>query len=402
MQDFDVSASSLILEISGDSAVYSCGMGEHIRYGIIGTGMMGIEHILNVHALDDASVVAIADTHEPSRRSGARVAGPDAVVYSNHHELLVDDSVDAVVVVTPNHTHIDVMRDVLATGKHVLCEKPLCTTTTDCQTLITLAEGYSGVIWVGLEYRYMPAVQALITEVEAGVVGDVKMVSVREHRFPFLEKVDNWNRFNKFTGGTLVEKTCHYFDLMTTIIGRHPLQVYASGGQDVNHIGEIYDDHTSDILDNAYVIVDYEGGARAMLDLCMFAEATKDQEELSVVGTLGKVDARVPSSILHVGIRSNGSDDIGNVETRAIQNSAIRHVGLHHGASYLEHVDFVGAIRNGTPATVSLENGLWSVAVGEAAHMSIAQNRSVRLTEVMRKTPQYGTPNPAAERWGRG
>ncbi|NNC80542.1 MAG: Gfo/Idh/MocA family oxidoreductase [Acidimicrobiales bacterium] len=355
-----------------------------LRYGVIGTGMMGVEHILNVLALDDTSVTAIADPDAGSRDAGLAAAGVGTSVYTNHHDLLADDSIDAVVVATPNFTHLDVMRDVLATGKHVICEKPLATTTADCKTMIELADGYPGVVWVGLEYRYMPAVQALINEAHAGVAGDVKMVTIREHRFPFLEKIGDWNRFSKNTGGTLVEKTCHYFDLMNLIIGQRPVQVYASGGQSVNHLDEIYDGERSDILDNAYVTVDYPDGVRAMLDLCMFAEATKDQEEISVVGDVGKLDARVPTSELHVGIRSGeGWPDIGQVETRSITNEDIRHTGLHHGASYLEHVDFAYAIRNNTPPLVTLEDGLWSVAMGEAANRSIAENRPVALTELI-------------------
>lgn len=372
---------------------------QHVRYGIIGTGMMGIEHIENILALDGTSVAAIADTDPASRAAGEAAAGSDCTVYDDHRELLADPTIDAVVIVTPNFTHIDVMRDVIASGKHVLCEKPLCTTTADCAALVDLADGYDGVVWVGLEYRYMPAVEALIDEVRDGYVGDVKMVAIREHRFPFLVKVDDWNRFSRNTGGTLVEKCCHYFDLMNLIIGERPVQVFASGNQAVNHLDESYDGEPSDILDNAYVIVDYPGGKRAMLDLCMFAEATKDQEELSVVGVKGKLDARVPTSELHLGTRTGaGESDIGKVETRSIVNNEIKHTGLHHGASYLEHVDFVEAIRAHRAAgggdagaaavdalgtLVSLEDGLWSVAMGEAAHRSIEENRPVALAEIL-------------------
>jgi predicted dehydrogenase len=146
------------------------------------------------------------------------------------------------------------------------------------------------VIWVGLEYRYMPPVARLLREVHAGTVGPPKMVAIREHRFPFLQKVGDWNRFNRNTGGTLVEKCCHFFDLMNHITGDRPVRVQASGAQDVNHLDERYDGEVPDILDNAFVIVDYEQGARALLDLCMFAEASEHQEEISVVGPRGKVE----------------------------------------------------------------------------------------------------------------
>jgi predicted dehydrogenase len=57
--------------------------------------------------------------------------------------------------------------------------------------------------------------------------------------------VDNWNRFNKNTGGTLVEKCCHFFDLMTLIANSNPVRVMASGAQTVNHLDERYDGKVS-------------------------------------------------------------------------------------------------------------------------------------------------------------
>ena len=82
---------------------------------------------------------------------------------------------------------------------------------------------------------------------------------------------------------------------MAHIIGAAPLRVMASGGQDVNHLDEVYNGQNSDILDNAYVIVEWENGTRSSLDLCMFAEASVNQEELVAVGDKGKIEAFAPS-----------------------------------------------------------------------------------------------------------
>lgn len=57
----------------------------------------------------------------------------------------------------------------------------------------------------------------------------------------FCCQVNNWNRFNINSGGTLVEKCCHFFDLMRLFAGAHPVRVMASGAIDVNHRDEIYD-----------------------------------------------------------------------------------------------------------------------------------------------------------------
>jgi predicted dehydrogenase len=155
----------------------------------------------------------------------------------------------------------------------------------------------------------------------------------------------------------------------------------ASGAQDVNHLDEVYDGRTPDILDNAFVIIDYPSGARAMLDLCMFAEATHDQEELVVTGDAGKVEAHIPSNLVRVGRR--GEHWIGGVEEYTASDPRVRHEGLHHGSSYIEHLLFLEAIRNGTPPEVTLVDGYWAVAVGVAAHRSIELGRPVELSEIM-------------------
>ena len=357
-----------------------------LRYGIIGTGMMGVEHINNILKLPHAIVTAVADNHQESLDWAQLAVGLDQPLarFSDYRNLLNADVCDVVVIATPNFTHVDVLADVLATDLHVMVEKPLCTSVADCQKVIALQAARASTapyrcVWMGLEYRYMPPTQRLLAEIRGGTLGDVRMVAIREHRFPFLPKVDNWNRFNRNTGGTLVEKCCHFFDLMNLVIGTTPVRVIASGSQDVNHLDERYDGERPDILDNAYVIVEYADGVRAMLDLCMFAEASRNEQEISVIGTVGKAEALVTDGVLRVGLRTGG---IGSYTESAITSPDIHHQGLHHGASYLEHVAFADAIRSQQSAAVTLTDGLWSVAIGQAAHQSIELGRWVELSEL--------------------
>lgn len=308
--------------------------------------------------------------------------------------MLANDDLDAVVIVTPNNTHADVVRDVYAIRPklNIMVEKPLCTTVDDCRDLALGARSHQGIVWVGLEYRYMPPVARFLSEIKSGVIGDVKMLAIREHRFPFLVKVGDWNRFTANTGGTLVEKCCHFFDLMNLAIGARPVRVMASGGQDVNHLDEIYETvdgpKRADILDNAYVIVEYANGVRAMLDLCMFAEGGPNEQELVATGTTGKVEAFIPSGEVRVGLRGGEPRPNGEWTSKEIRvmdashDDRVAHVGLHHGASYLEHVDFAFAIRNKSQPLVTLDDGLWSVGIGVAAHRSINEGRAVMLAEL--------------------
>ena len=368
---------------------------QKIRYGLIGCGSMGREHIENIRALEGTQVTAIADTHAPSRDAALALlqdAAQPPRVFDNHHDLLASGLCDAVVISTPNFTHIEMMRDALKTDAHILIEKPLVIRIEDGVELMKLAEGRKPLVWVAQEYRYMPPVAEMIRMAHAGAVGTLHQVAIREHREPFYPKVGDWNRFSDNSGGTLVEKCCHYFNLMDLILRERPLRVFASGAQRVNHLDERYDGRTPDMLDSAYVIVEYPSGARAMLDLCMFAENSVDNEQIIVVGDEGKLESLLPSLTLRHGRREDWgtrkawgepSGSGRGVSVRRVWDTNIKYAGQHFGASYIEHQKFAHALRNGLPAEVSLEDGLRSVATGLAAQRSIATGQAVHLRDVL-------------------
>ena len=348
----------------------------HLRYGIIGTGMMGCEHIDDLAHITDAVVVALSDPVPSSLEQGARRVGREVATYRDHRDLLDRDDIDAVVIASPNFTHASILADAMATDLAIMVEKPLCTTVADCLDIQRRDVDRAAITWVGLEYRFIPAVAALLDQVRSGVAGTVHMVSIREHRFPFLTKVGDWNRFTATTGGTLVEKCCHFFDLMRQIAGADPVRVYASGGQDVNHLEEVYDGRRADMLDNAYVIVDFANGVRGALDLSMFAEGGRYEQEIVVVGDVAKVETTFPGDVVIIGRR----DRSGPSEVPAPAD--VPYLGFHGGSSYIEHVRFIECVRTARQPEVTVDDGLWSVATGVAAHRSIDEGRPVTLAEL--------------------
>jgi myo-inositol 2-dehydrogenase/D-chiro-inositol 1-dehydrogenase len=365
---------------------------KQIRYGIVGCGSMGREHIENIKALG-GRVTAIADPHRPSRDASLALL-PDAPpkVFEHHQPLLDSGLCDAVVISTPNFTHVAMVRAALKTDLHILIEKPLVTRIEDGVELIEAAAGRKGIVWVAQEYRYMPPVAEMIRIAHEGGVGRLHQVAIREHREPFYPKVDNWNRFTANTGGTLVEKCCHYFNLMDHILQEKPVRVFASGGQRVNHLDEEYGGRRPDILDSAYVIVEYGSGARAMLDLCMYAENSTDNEHIIVVGDAGKLESLLPSLTLRYGRREDwGRREVWGqpsgtgkgVAVRRVWDTNIKYPGQHFGASYIEHQHFADAIRRGAPPEITLEEGLRSVATGLAAHRSIETGLPVQMSDVL-------------------
>lgn len=357
-----------------------------IRYGIIGCGMMGQEHLRNIALLDNAQVAAIFEP-DAGMRACAGALVPDAVFCDDVASLLARPDLDALLIASPNHLHLPQIEQIAATRPlPLLVEKPLFTDPGQVARLHALH--YPAPIWVAMEYRYMPPVAALVAQAQ-DVTGGINMLSIREHRFPFLEKVGDWNRFNANTGGTLVEKCCHFFDLMRLILQDDPVRVMASGGQDVNHRNEVYDGQKSDIWDNAYVIVDFARGARAMLELCMFAEGARYQEEISVVGPKGKIECLVPGPgrfwPAHLGappvpqVIVSPRDPKGPRLVEVPVDPTLLAAGDHNGSTYYQHARFADVVRGTGRVEVTLQDGMWAVLMGMAAQVSATEGRAVHL-----------------------
>ena len=352
-------------------------------YGLIGCGMMGIEHVLNVSRLDGARFGVVFDPLPDNAAKAARLAG-GAQIAGTIDDLLAYPDLDAVVICSPNFCHIDQLGQIAATrALPILCEKPLYTNPQDAARIAAFSANYRPPVWVAMEYRYMPPIEALISEVDA-VTGGVKMLTLREHRIPFLNKFGDWNRFNANTGGTLVEKCCHFFDLMRLITRSEPVRVKASAGQMVNYKDESYAGRTPDIWDGGYVIFDFASGATAMLELCMFADGTKWNEEISCVGPAGKIECRIP------GPQRFWPDHLGpspepelSVYPRVVKNPSTRiihvdpdltRIGDHHGSTYLQHAKFLDVVRGVGRVEVSLADGAKAVQMGLAAQDAALRN----------------------------
>ncbi|KIC46809.1 oxidoreductase [Ruegeria sp. ANG-S4] len=361
-----------------------------INYGLIGCGMMGQEHLHNIALLEGAHVSVIYEP-DPEMAKKAKAIAPDAAMAESVQTLLAESNLDCIVIASPNHLHVEQLSEIAKTRPlPLLVEKPLFTDPDDLAHLEQLQRDYPCPIWVAMEYRYMPPIAALIEQ--ASATGGVKMLSIREHRFPFLEKVGNWNRFNRNTGGTFVEKCCHFFDLMRLILRSDPVRVSATGGQAVNHLDETYEGETPDILDHGYVIVDFASGARAMLELCMFAEGARYQEEISAVGPNAKIEALVPGPGRfwpdHLGappvpqVIVSPRNPKGPVSKDVPVDPNLLAAGDHNGSTYYQHLGFLSVVRGEKEKPeVSLMDGIWAVRMGLAAQQAARTGETVRLTE---------------------
>jgi predicted dehydrogenase len=354
------------------------------RLLIVGVGMMGREHLRVTQQLGWAEVQGIVDPFDGSiewaQSDWALLSSQPLTVYADLREACLDSAVDAIVICSPNHTHYDVLKIVCESGKPILLEKPMATTLADAMEILRLAREYPSVIQLGMQYRFKAQyVEALFEIQTKASLGQVQTVSMSEYRPPFLDKVNQWNKFNRHSGGTLVEKCCHYFDLMNVIAASRPKKIYASGGRGVNFLEFEWQGVPSDIDDHAMVIIDYDNGIRASFTLNMFCQELF--EELVVVGECGRLVASEQASF-HPDTPSKAG-----LQVEVPGHPAYRPQGVgyppwieatgHYGATFFEHIAFHQQLAGERVDAATPQQALWSLIVASAAQHSMAIGQAV-------------------------
>ena len=354
------------------------------RLVIIGTGTMGQEHMRVAALLGRARIHGIYDTQSLSMDTAEAnflsLQSQPLVRYNDLSSACNDPAADALLICTPNHTHFDVLRTAMQSNKPIFLEKPMATELQDAAEIVRADEAYESFIQIGLQYRYKPQyLEAFREALDNRALGQIKTVSVSEYRPPFLDKVDQWNKFARLSGGTLVEKCCHYFDLINLLAEARPQRVYASGGQAVNFVDFERNGVKSDIDDHAFVAIDYANGVRASFTLNMFCPDFA--EELIVVGDAGRLKAEEYHDIhrsgsgnasLTIKLGENGLSKTSDLTyPQAIEQSG------HHGSTYFEHIALMDRLEGKEVDSATPRQGMWAMVVASAAQQSLALGKPI-------------------------
>ncbi len=297
-------------------------------------------------------------------------------LYSDYEEMLTKATLDGVIIATPNHLHREMAESALGRGINTLCEKPLATTVADCDAMLVAERESGAFLQVGLHMRYRRLYRYIKDLLDAGRLGNLKMVWCQEFRGDWNPeathfddgkgKLTNWRYMQVTSGGSIVEKLCHDFDLFGRLIGAVPRRIYAAGGKGVHKDRET--------IDHADICIEYENGVRLNLSMCMFAPNRRFKGRyIGFIGDQAVLDFENNSSSLTIFDRQGRVETHENVEenTRA---------GFHAGnASALQLQAFVESIERGTPPFAGAQIGRDSVAVAQAVQRSIEEGRVVEL-----------------------
>ncbi|MFE0683981.1 Gfo/Idh/MocA family protein [Streptomyces sp. NPDC058961] len=200
-----------------------------LRIGVIGYGMRG-SIARTAHRPGRGSVVAAVADPDPLARAAAAAAFPGALVLADHREVIDAPNLDAVLVLTPDHTHADLTRTALLAGNPVFVEKPLDITVERCDEILRTARESGTRLYVGHNMRHMPVVRMMRDLIARGAIGAVKTVWVRHFvGYGGDWYFKDWHAERRYTTGLLLQKAAHDIDVVHWLSGGYARDVQAMG-----------------------------------------------------------------------------------------------------------------------------------------------------------------------------
>ncbi|WP_125263819.1 Gfo/Idh/MocA family protein [Streptomyces alboflavus] len=200
-----------------------------LRLGVLGYGLRGSLARTAHRPGAGSRVTALAD-HDPAARTAAALAFPGARIAADHRKVTEDPDVDALMILTPDHTHTELACEALRAGKPVCVEKPLAIDVEGCDAILRAAYESGTRLYVGHNMRHMPVVRLMRDIVARGDIGTVKTVWVRHFvGYGGDWYFKDWHAERRYTTGLLLQKAAHDIDVLHWLAGGFTQRVQALG-----------------------------------------------------------------------------------------------------------------------------------------------------------------------------
>ena len=327
-------------------------MGEPLRVGVVGAGMIAGCHVRAYTATPGIEVVAVADPRHAKADALAATVG--AKNCTDLEEVLAL-GVDVVSVCTPPRTHADVAVQAVESGCHVFCEKPLAADLDDARRIVSAAEAGDGVFMVGHVSRFEPEHRAAKELVDSGYVGEVAMmVHSMTTSLPGWSE-GGWLAKPEESGGPLLDLAVHSFDYLAWMIGSPAVRVHAVAA-----------DSPAGPSTYAVATVRYANGALGQVEVSWAHPVDRGfKVVVEVVGRSGRVDWSYDSingGAIHAADGVTWLDPLGERGYAA------------------EIAAFAEAVRTGGPPPVPVRDAFQATRTAVAARHSISTGAPVDLT----------------------
>ncbi len=428
------------------------------KYAVVGVGGRGTGMFALPLATEfprTARLVAVCDTN-PVRAAYCVSRLPRPVpIFTDFAAMLRQTDPDAVAVASPDWTHAQYVVAALKAHKRVFCEKPLCVTDKQCRDILAAAAKSKGRCFVTHNLRYGAAAGQIREIIGDGTLGTVGFMQFHEtlDRCHGADYFRRWHRRLANSGGLLIHKASHHFDLLNWWAGADPAEVRAQGrlafygrngafrgkrcrgcrhaercpfhadmfahdayremylkaeGEDGYLRDGCVFDPQIDICDQMGVLIRYANGIEVVYSLTAFSpyesmrcviEGSKGRLEYTVLYDTGwnLAGQRLPGIEKHAGERLRlflAGKGVRDVPVRKLS-------GGHGGADPLLRAEFFGRDWRRKPSErmASLEEAVQAVLIGVAANRAIAGGGTVEVQRLLRRSRQLprGTAGPNAK-----
>ncbi len=190
-------------------------------FGILGAGMISALHADAFRNSEKAELVAVADIDRERAAKLAAEYAPAAKVYGSLAEMLADDRVKAVNVVTPNHLHTEAVLACAAATRHVLCEKPPAMSLGETDRMIAACAEAGVKFGIFVQCRVREPIRRMKEALEAGRFGRVLRADaiMKWFRAADYYKRDAWRSQRRYGAGVTIQHAFHYLDLLEFLVG---------------------------------------------------------------------------------------------------------------------------------------------------------------------------------------
>ena len=331
-----------------------------VKFAILGAGRIGKVHASAIASVPGAHLVAIAD---PVAAAAQAIKDSYNCDIRTIDAILASGDVDAVVICTPTDTHADLIERFTKAGKAVFCEKPIDLSLPRVIACIKAVKANKGTLMVGFNRRFDPDFMTVKAAIDAGRIGNVEMITITS-RDPGAPPADYITR----SGGIFRDMTIHDFDMARWLLGEEVETVLAAASVLTDKaIGALGD------FDSVNVILRTASGKQAIITNTRRATYGYDQR-IEVLGSKGMASAEN-----HSESRVTLADKDGFHSAPLLNFFMSRYTAAYAN----EIAAFVASVADGKPTPTTGEDGLMALALAEAALLSVAEGRAVKLSEVL-------------------
>ena len=327
------------------------------RIGIIGAGRIGRIHAENIkYHLPHFHLQAVADPFL-DRQWAEKLS--IACISKQVEEVLFHPDLDAVIIASPSHLHIEQIKAASESGKAIFCEKPIGLSEEDIQSTLHVVNTNKTLLQLGFNRRFDPSFAHLQKRVEAGEIGTPHIVKItsRDPACPSKE-------YCATSGGIFMDMTIHDFDMARFLTQSEVVEVYATGSILINPDFELYND-----VDTAIIQLRFANGALGVIDNSRQAVYGYDQR-IEVFGSSGMLLAanQLEHSVTHY---AKATTEQANPQHFFLER--------YQQAYIAELKAFYDAWVDNKPSPVPGEDGLQALRIAKAAKQSLESKQPVVL-----------------------